>query len=211
MCAHKGRHHVHRVLFVQITDDLQRLELVLGGKTVAALGFHRRGAEAHHLIKRLGSLVAQLLFRGAAGGVGRGLDAAAGILDLQIGRAVELEPQLVLPPAAEDEMGVCIDKTGRDQLALGVNDLCTLGALAFAGADLCDHAVLNEYPCILHDLDLALCLSAFGGTAFGRCEHSDVGNKHFFHLYFFSLSCTCGRGQNALSRIVFLIITSSCS
>ena len=96
---------------------------MLGGQTVAALGLAGGDAEAHHLVQRLGGLLGELLSGGLAGGVGGGLDAAAGVLDFQIGLAVELQAQLVLTPAPTRQVGVGVHQTGRDQLALSVQDL----------------------------------------------------------------------------------------
>lgn len=88
------------MVIVEVLDDLERLELMLGGKAVAALGLDRGGAEAHHLVERLGGLGGELLLAGLTGGVRRGLDAAARVLNVEIACAVELETQLVLrqPP-----------------------------------------------------------------------------------------------------------------
>ena len=124
--AHEGRDEIHAVVIVEVLDDLERLELVLGGKAVAALGLDRGGAEAHHLVERLGGLGGELLLAGLTGGVRRGLDAAARVLNVEIACAVELETQLVLAPAAEDEVGVGVDKAGGDEVALRVDDFRAL-------------------------------------------------------------------------------------
>lgn len=149
MRAHEGRDEIHAVVIVEILDDLKRLELVLGGKTVAALGLDRGGTKAHHLVECLGGLAAQLLNACLAGGVGGGLNAAAGVLDLEIGLAVELHAQLVLAPAAEDEVGVGVDKAGGDKMAFRIDDLRTLDRGDGAGADGGDDAVLDEDPGVL--------------------------------------------------------------
>ena len=62
--AHEGRDEVHAVVIVEVLDDLERLELMLGGKAIAALGLDRGGAEAHHLVERLGGLGGELLLAG---------------------------------------------------------------------------------------------------------------------------------------------------
>ena len=147
--AHEGRDEIHAVVIVEILDDLKCLELVLGGKTVAALGLDRGGAKAHHLVECLGGLAAQLLNACLAGSVGGGLNAAAGVLDLEIGLAVELHAQLVLAPAAEDEVGVGVDKAGGDKVAFRIDDLRTLDRGDGAGADGGDDAVLDEDPGVL--------------------------------------------------------------
>ena len=122
---------------------------MLGGKTVAALGLDRGGAEAHDLVERLGGLGGELLLAGLTGGVGGGLDAAARVLDVEIACAVELETQLILAPAAEDEVGVGVDKAGGDEVAPRVDDFRALGGGDRAGTDGVDDAALDEAPRIL--------------------------------------------------------------
>ena len=172
--AHEGRDHVHRVPLVEVADHTQRLELMLGGKTVAALGLAGGRAEGHHLIESLRCLCGQFLLGGSARGVGGGLDAAAGILDLEIGLTVELHAQLVLPPAAENKVRMGIHEARRDELSLGVDDLRPRGCGSLAGADGGDHAVLDEHPCVLEKLDFTLLCAAMGARALGRGEQADV-------------------------------------
>ena len=162
---------------VQVLDDLQSLQLVLGSQTVAALGLHGGGTQAQHLVQSLGGLLGQLLLGGAAGGVGGGLDAAAGVLDLQIGLAVQLHAQLVLAPAAEDQVGMRVDQTGSDQLALSVDDLGVSDLGSSPGADLSDHAVLDQDPGVLQDLDVALLSAGLGGLTHGGCQHTNIGQQ----------------------------------
>ena len=181
MGTHKGGDHVHGVVVVQVLDDLQGLQLVVGGQTVAALGLHGGHAKAHHLVQSLGGLLGQLLLGGLAGGVGGGLDAAAGVLDLQIGLAMELHAQLVLTPAAENQVGVGIYQTGGDQVALGVDDLSAGGGGGRTGAHRVDDPVLHQDPGILQDLDLALLRALLGGLALGGGQHTDVFNQNVSH------------------------------
>ena len=62
---------------------------------------------------------------------------------------MELETQLVLAPAAEDEVGVGVDKAGGDEVALRVDDFRALTSGNRAGTDGSDDAVLDEHPRIL--------------------------------------------------------------
>ena len=172
--AHEGRDHVHRVLLVEVADHTQRLELMLGGKTVAALGLAGGRAEGHHLVERLRRLGGQLLLGGSARGVGGGLDAAAGVLNFEVGLAVQLHAQLILPPAAENKVRMGVHETRRDELSLGVDDLRPLGCGSLAGADGGDHAVLDEHPRVLEKLDLTLLAAAMGAFALGRGEQANV-------------------------------------
>ncbi len=162
---------------VKVLDDLERLELVLGGKAVAALCLHGRGAEAQHLVERLLRLAGKLLLAGLARGVRRGLDAAACVLNIKIARAVQLEPQLVLPPATENEVRVRVHKAGRDEMALRIDDLRALTGGNRAGADGGDDAVLDEHPRILQEFDFTLLLAATGASALGRRQQADVSDQ----------------------------------
>ena len=62
---------------------------------------------------------------------------------------MELETQLVLAPAAEDEVGVGVDKAGGDEVALRVDDFRALTSGNRAGTDGGYDAVLDEHPRIL--------------------------------------------------------------
>lgn len=97
----------------------------------------------------LEALAASSWLAGLTGGVRRGLDAAARVLNVEIACAVELETQLVLAPAAEDEVGMGVDKAGGDEVALRVDDFRALDGGNRAGTDGGDDAVLDEHPRIL--------------------------------------------------------------
>ena len=182
MRTHESRNQIHTVMLVEVTDDLQRREFMLGRKTVAALGLAGGRTEVHHLVKRLGSLGSQLLLARLAGGVGGRLDAAAGVLDLKVGLAVELHTQLILAPAAENKMRMRVHKAGRDKLSICIDDLRALAGGNRTGADGGDHAVLDEHPRILEEFDLSLLFAAMGAFALGCCKQADVFYKHFLHI-----------------------------
>ena len=120
---------------------LQDLMMLYG----VTLGKRRTAKQKYLFAQQLN----ELLLAGLTGGVRRGLDTAARILDVEIARAVKLETELVLAPAAEDEVGVSVDKAGGDEVTLRVDDLRALGGGQSAGADGGDDAVLNEDPGVL--------------------------------------------------------------
>ena len=62
---------------------------------------------------------------------------------------MELKTQLVLAPAAEDEVGVGVDKAGGDEVAPRVDDFRALDGGNRAGTDGVDDAALDEHPRIL--------------------------------------------------------------
>ena len=101
---------------------------------------------------------------------------------------MQLEHQLVLPPAAEDQMRVRVDQTGRDQLPAGVDRLRAGSRRRCAGPDLRNHIVFNEYPCVFQNADLALCPAAPRGGSLRRGQHTDVGDQRSFHCLFLSRS-----------------------
>ena len=182
MGTHKGGHNVHRMPLIQILNDLQRLQLVLGSQAVAALGFHGGSAEGHHFIQRQSRLGGQLLFGSLPSGIGGGLDAAAGILNLQIGLAVELHTQLILTPTAKNQMGVGIHQTGGHQLATSIHHGLTALGSGITGANLGDDAVLNADKGIIQKLHSPLLGAAFGGGAHGGSQQADIFNQHTCHI-----------------------------
>ena len=123
MGAHKGGCHIHGVFFLQAADGPKLLQLVVHGQTVAAFGLAGGGAEPHHLIQGFGGLLSEFLFGGLTGGVRGGLDAAAGVLDVQIALSMELHAKLILAPATENQMGVGVHQPGSHQLPAGVHHL----------------------------------------------------------------------------------------
>ena len=94
---------------------------------------------------------------------------------------MELHAQLVLPPAAEDQVGVGVHQTGGDQVALGVNDLSAGGGGGRAGAHRVDDPVLHQDPGVLQNLDLALLGALLGGLALGGGQHTDVLYQNVSH------------------------------
>ena len=177
MGPHKGGHDVHGVAVVEVFDHLQGFQLMLSGQAVAALGLAGGDAKAHHLVQSPGGLLGQLFLGGLAGGVGGGLNAAPGVLDLQIGLAVELQAQLVLPPAAENQVGVGVHQAGGGQLALGVDG--PIRRRGGAGPHLGDDAVLHQDPGVLEDLDFPLLRALSGAGTTGGGQHADVGDNGF--------------------------------
>lgn len=100
------------MVFLQLSDHAQRFAFFPGRQAVAALGLCGRRAKAEHFIQRGGGLRLQLLLACRLCCTHGGQDAAACGEDVQIARAVQLERQLVLPPAVEDQMRVRVDQTG---------------------------------------------------------------------------------------------------
>ena len=174
MGPQKGGNDVHGMVFAQTADDPELFELVVHIEAVAALGFHGGDAQGEHLVQGFFGLVVELVLGGLTGGVHRGEDAAAHGQDVQIGSAVELQPQLVLPPAPEDEMGVGVHQAGRDQPSLSVDDLLPLLHRRPAGADLDDDPVLHAYKGVLQHPDLALVSPPAGGFPLRGGQHADV-------------------------------------
>ena len=199
--AHKGRSEIHHMMLLQLSDHAQRFAFFPGRQAVAALGLCGRRAEANHFIQRGGGFCLQLFLACRLCGTHGGQDAAACGEDVQIARAVQLERQLVLPPAAEDQMRVRVDQTGRDQLPSGVDRLRVGSRRRCAGSDLRNHIVFNEYPCVFQNADLAL-RPASPRRGSLRCgKHTDVGDQRSLHCLFLSdqrSSCATACSTTAL-------------
>ena len=143
--SQKGGGQIHGAFLPQLPDDPQLPQLGLRFQTVAALGFAGGDAEALHFQKGAPALFQKLRLRGGAGGPHGGKDPAAPGQNVQIGDAVELVGQLILPPAAEDQMGMGVGQTGRGQSALRVDDLLRpAGRLALTYGS--DDPVLRQHP-----------------------------------------------------------------
>lgn len=136
------------MVFLQLSNHAQRFAFFPGRQAVAALGLCGRRAEAKHFIQRGGGFCLQLFLACRLRCTHGGQNAAACGEDVQIARAVQLERQLVLPPAAEDQMRVRVDQTGRDQLPSGVDRLRVGSRRRCAGPDLRDQIVLDQDPCV---------------------------------------------------------------
>ena len=175
--AHKGGCHIHGVLFLQAADGTQLLQLVLQGQSVAAFGLAGGGTEPHHLIQGRGGLLGELLLSGLTGGVRGGLDAAAGVLDVQIALSMELHAKLILAPAAENQMGVGVHQSGGHQLPAGVHHLGTAHGRRRPRPHLGDLALGDQDPGVPQDLDLPLLRASAGAGAGGGGQHSDVGQQ----------------------------------
>ena len=91
---------------VEIPDDLQCLELVLGGKTVAALCLDRSSSEYEHMHKSILCLYVELVFGRSPRGFDGGMDTAAGIEYVEVSYAMKLLRKLVLAPSSKYEMRV---------------------------------------------------------------------------------------------------------
>ena len=176
----EGGYQVHGVGLVEAADGAKLLELVVHIEAVAALGFHGGDAQGEHLVQSFPGLLRQLLLGGGSRGVDGGQDAAAHGQDVQIGGAVELEPQLVLPPAAEDQVGVGVHEARGHQFAAGVDDLGPR-FVGRVGADLRDEAVLDLHIRVLQHPDLALLRPAAGGFALRGGQHADILDDHLLH------------------------------
>ena len=144
MRTEEGGGELDRLLSVQPADDPQLTQLGLAVEAVAALGLRGGHAEAQHLIQRRAGLVAELVLGGGAGGAHGGEDAAAAREDFEIAHAVELQAQLVLPPAAENQVRVRVDQPGRDEFSLRVEDAVGFGR--GTDSDGGDVSVLTQHP-----------------------------------------------------------------
>ena len=89
---------------------------------------------------------------------------------------MQLQTQLVLPPAPEDQMGVGVHQTRRHQTARGVEDLRAFFVPGGhgSGAHLGDDAVAAQHPRVLQQLHGALLRALPGGGALRRGQHADV-------------------------------------
>ena len=97
---------------------------------------------------------------------------------------MQLERKLVLAPSAKDQMGVSIDKTGSNQLALSVNDLLAVGQQLgrdFALTNGADALAVDCDISVLQGEDVTLLLAALGSTAAGGRKHSDIVNQKGRH------------------------------
>ena len=173
--THEGSYNIHGMAVVQVLDHLERLQFVLRGQTVAALRLTGGHAKAHHLVQRLGRLLCQLLLRRLPCGVGGGLDPTARILDLQVGLSVELHPQFILTPAAENKMRVGVHQTGSNQIPLCIYYLGILHLRSSSCPHLGNDAVLYQNPGVFEHLDGALLRSLLGSSSLGGGQHTDVG------------------------------------
>ena len=179
--AHKGRHQLDWLERLEPPDRAQLLQLLFGGEAVAALDLAGRRAPAEHRFQLWQRLLHERRFTRGAGGLNGGQNAAAARQNFKVAHAVQLKPQLVLTPAAEDQMRVRVHKARRDQAALCVKHLRRAAVGRRAGAGGGDHAVLGKEPCVFGHGDLTLRRAAPGLVTGGRGKQADVLDQQAFH------------------------------
>ena len=175
--THESGHNVHGVTVIEILNDLQCLELMLGSKAIAALGFHSGGAKRHHLIQRQSCLGGQFLFGCLSGSIGGRLDTTAGILNFQVSLAMELHSQLILAPAAKNQMGMSIHQARSHQFATGIHHGLAVFCPGNAGANFSDDAVFYTDEGIIQKLHSPLLGTAFCGAAQRSGQQANVFNQ----------------------------------
>ena len=176
--AEEGGDQLDRLLPIQLLHRAQHLQLRLGVQAVAGLGLTGRHSQGEHPLQlpcRLRLQCADVRLARAAHG---GQDAAPCGEDVEVGDAAQLHGQLVLPPAAEHQMGVRIDEARRDELSARVEALRAVRRSS--RADRCDDPVFDGDPGILQQMDVALFAAAARAGADRRCKHADVFN-HKLH------------------------------
>ncbi len=110
----QGRDDPHCRSIAERVGELEEAQFALYLEAVASFHLDRRATAAHQCVKasaRAGQQVFVACSRGF--GDGRG-DSAAGLGDFLIGRSSAAHRMFVGAIAAEDQMGVTIDQTGRD-------------------------------------------------------------------------------------------------
>ena len=180
MSPHKGGHKVDGVALIQGPDGPQLLALLLRGEAVAAFRLAGGSTKAEHLVQGCRRLVRQFLLRGGPGSRHRRENTPALGQDVQIGHPVELQRQLVLPPAAKHQMGVGVHQPRRHQTAAGIQNGAAC-SLRRAGTQCGDDAVLDPQPGVTEKLDLPLGPPSLGGTAHRGGQKADVHHQQIAH------------------------------
>ena len=117
MRCHTGRHNIHRVRLVQAADDAELLDLILHIQSVTTLNLRRGHAKVQLLIKKPHRAGKQFILTKRARLTHCVEDSTARLQDVEITRTLELERNLVLPPAAEDEVRMRIHPAGSHKRA----------------------------------------------------------------------------------------------
>ena len=170
----EGGDQIHRMALVQGPDGPQLLKLRVQVQAVSALGLAGGGAEGEHLVQGQPGLVLQRPLSGGPGGPDGGQNAAPLGQDVQVGHPPQLHGQLVLPPAPEDQVGVGVHQTRRDQTALRVQLLRPGGALRRPRAHGGNHAVLNAHPGVSEEPHVPLVRAPAGGPARRGGQKADI-------------------------------------
>jgi hypothetical protein len=113
--AHESGDYVDRLRSIKLADGAQLLQLSLDIEAIPALSLAGRNPEAEHFGKERLPLLDKLGIASPARVLDSAEDTAAGFEYVQIRHPVELERQLLLPPAAENKMRVRVDKPRRNK------------------------------------------------------------------------------------------------
>lgn len=96
----------------------------------------------------------EFVFRGGPGFANRGADASSGGGDFLIGGAAGTLLELVGAVAGEDGVGMCIDESGHDYAALGVDNL-EIGIKFAARSGVGDYTVVDDQHAVADDAHVA--------------------------------------------------------
>ncbi len=121
--AEQGGDHTDLAALFQRFGGAQHFQLVAQRQTVAGFDFDRGDAAGHQGIEARQGAFDQVVFTGGTGGGDGRKNATAGVGDLFIGGAIEAQLKFVGAIAGEDEVGVTVNQSGRDQPSTKVNDL----------------------------------------------------------------------------------------
>ncbi|MPM42104.1 hypothetical protein SDC9_88766 [bioreactor metagenome] len=179
VCAHIGRHNVKPRFVFEPRQNAELFELVLQIQPVAALGFGCRYTKRELFAdKPLSALKQRVLAERArlAHGVE---DTAAGLENLQIACAFQLERNFMLPPAAEHKVRMRVHPAGRAEAALRVQFFRVLraGRNRAAFRNRADNAAVQQDAGISILAVFALFSPSSARCAERRLQQPDVFNQ----------------------------------